>query len=362
MQTSQSWILVAGVLLNACGEKEAPRVIDEGQPPARANATVGVPNPLKTDLAGLTQTDRIDVGNEQDERNHGYVIEGPTFAGNHEFELQSGSYLESGRATKSFEAFRSAVTPWREHTLVKMFDSLAKDQKVRVFVDDKDAGEWLLPNGGPERYEEASFPIPAELIGDRREVTFRIQYLAGSPDTNSFLYWVFAKSASAPAIAQPLKTDLRDLVLTDRVDVGDEESEAAHQYAIDEPVYAGTHDFPWPASNASYRETLRATKTFETFRLKVTPGVNHRLVKAIDTLSKDQKVRVLVEDQVVAAAWSLPNGPERYDEAALLIPARVIGNRQQVTVRVELISSSMDMNSLGYWMYADQGALAQGPR
>jgi hypothetical protein len=317
---------------------------------------------LKTDLAGLTQTDRIDVGNDQDEQNHGYVIDAATFAGNHEFELQSGSYLESGRATKSFEAFRSAVTPWRDHVLVKMFDSLAKDQKVRVLVDEKDAGEWALPNGGAERYEEASFLIPAALIGDRQTVTFRVQYLAGSPDTNSFLYWVFARSASAPAIAQPLKTDLGRLILTDRVDVGDEDSETAHQYVIDDPIYAGTHDFPWPPSNASYRETLRATKTFETFRLKVTPGVNHRLVKAIDTLSKDQKVRVLVDDQVVAAAWTLPNGPERYDEAALQIPARLVGNRQEVTVRVELVSSSMDMNSLGYWMYAEQGAVAQGTR
>jgi hypothetical protein len=360
MQTSQSRILVAGVLLSACGEKEAPQVIDDAHPPARANATVGVPTPLKTDLGGLTQTDRIDVGNEEDERNHGYVIEAPTFLGTHEFELQSGSYIESGRATKSFEAFRSVVTPWRDHVLVKMFDSFAKDQKVRVFVDDKDVGEWALPNGGAERYEEGSFPIPAELIGDRREVTFRVQYLAGSPDTNSFVYWVFAKSASAPAISRPLKTDLRDLDLTDRIDVGDEESETAHQYTIDEPVYAGTHDFSWPSGHTSYRETLRATKTFETFRLKVKPGVNHRLVKAIDTLSKDQKVRVLVDEKVVAAEWSLPNGPERYDEAALLIPARAIGNREEVTVRVELVSSSIDMNSLGYWMYADQGVVAQG--
>jgi hypothetical protein len=360
MQASQSCILVIGVLLCGCGEKEAPPVVDEGAPPARANATIGVPNPLKTDLAGLTQTDRIDVGNDQDERVHGYVIEGATFGGNHEFEVQSGSYLESGRATKSFEAFRSAVTPWRDHVLVKMFDSFAKDQKVRVFVDDQDVGEWVLPNGAAERYEEATFPIPAAIIGDRQDVTFRFQYVAGSPDTNSFLYWVFAKGG--PAITEPLKTDLRGLALTDRVDVGDETSEAAHLYAIDEPVYAGIHDFPWPPSKVSYRETLRATKTSETFRLKVAPGVNHRLVKAIDTFAKDQKVRVLVDGKVVAAAWTLPNGPERYDEAVLPIPAQAIGNRQEVTVRIEFVSSSIDMNSLGYWMYAEQGALAQGPK
>jgi hypothetical protein len=358
MQVSHCWIVAAGVLLSGCGDKEAPGSMEEGAPPARPNASVGVPQPLKTDLGGLTQTDRIDVGNEQDERSHGYVIEQPTFAGSHEFELQGGSYLESGRATKAFEAFRGAVMPWREHVLVKMFDSYAKDQKVRVLVEDKDVGEWILPNGADERYGEASFSIPAELIGDRHQVTFRVQFLAGVPDTNSFLYWVFAKGG--PAITQPLKTDLREMVLTDRLDVGGAESEAAHQYSIDEPVYAGTHDFPWPPGETSYRETLRATKTFETFRLKVTPGVDHVLVKAIDTLSKDQKVRVLVDGQVVAAAWSLPNGPERYEEAALRIPARALGNRDEVTVRVEFVSSSIDMNSLGYWMYAERPALARG--
>lgn len=359
MQASKARVCVAAVVLGGCGETGASEMADDGLPPARATAIAGVATPLLTHVADMTQTDRIDVGNELDERRHGYVIEAPTFVGKHEFELPSRSYLESGRATKSFEAFRGRVTPWRDHVLVKMFDSFAKDQKVRVLVDDKIAGDWALPNGGSERYGEASFTIPAEFIGDRQEVTFRIQYLAGIPDTSSFVYWIFAKRDAALPIAHPLKADLRNLVLTDRVDVGNEASEAAHDYAIDEPVYAAAHDFPSQLGNVSYRETLRATKTFETFRVKVTPGENHTLIKAFDTLSKDQRVRVLVDGQIVAPSWNLPNGRERYGEAALPIPARAIGNREQVTVRVEFVSSSIDMNSLGYWMYAERGALPQ---
>lgn len=161
-------------------------------------------------------------------------------------------------------------------------------------------------------------------------------------------------------IAEPLKVDVTGLTLIDSLDVGHPKSELDHKYEIDKPTFAGAHDYDLTSTRnpGSFRETLRATKSFEAFNLKVSPGREHVLVKGIDTLSRDQSARVLIDGKPVGSDWSMPNGPERYEEASLLIPASVIGAKTEVTVRVEFRSASIDLNSLHYWLYAKPASTA----
>jgi hypothetical protein len=161
-----------------------------------------------------------------------------------------------------------------------------------------------------------------------------------------------------PPITQPLKADVSGLTLVDSLDVGDTKSEVDHLYAIDQPTFAGTNDYDFPAIGTSFRETLRATRSFETFRLKVSPGKEHLLVKGVDTLSRNQKVRVLVDGKPMSTEWSMPNGPERYEEASLIIPASMIGDHEQITLRFEFRDASIDLNSLTYWLYVNSASTA----
>jgi hypothetical protein len=170
-------------------------------------------------------------------------------------------------------------------------------------------------------------------------------------------YWVFAKPDRKLEV--PVNTNISGYSLIDRIDVGGEADEATHQYVIDKQNYQGTHEFRWPVEGTPFLETGRATKSFETFHMKVSPGADHLLVKAFDTLSKQQKVRVSVDGKALGD-WSLPDGAARYGESAFTIPAKAIGDHHEATIRIDFVSGSIDTNSFYYWLYAK--ASEQSPR
>jgi hypothetical protein len=344
----------------AVGTAAVPPTAPPAAPSSKATAPAGkvstvvrgLPRPLKTRVGGLALVDRVDVGNEADERAHQYAVQEPTFRGTREFEMpaENLAYAEDGRAMKLSESFRIKVVPNQENLLVKAFDTLSKDQKVRVIVGGKSAGEWALPDGGSNRYGEAKFPLADSLIGDRTQVDIKLEYISGTPDTNTFMYWVYAEPHRK--LEAPVRTDISGLKLTDRLDVGADGDEAAHQYVIDKSSYAGTQQFEWPANGLPFLENGRGNKSFETFRMKVAPSKDHLLIKAFDTYSKNQIVRVLVDGNVVGD-WALPDGVPRYGEGAFRIPAKFIGARSEINLRVEFVSASLDSNSFQYWLFAN---------
>ena len=300
----------------------------------------------------MALVDRVDVGNDQDERAHNYVVNEPTFRGAREFLIPSenASFSEDGRAMKAGEAFRVKVVPGEENLLVKAFDTLARDQKVKVSIDGKVAGEWPVPDGGSSRYGEATFALSPALIGSRTQLDIKLDYVSGAPDTNAFVYWVYATPAQK--LVNPVSTKVTGLTLTDTLDVGAEPDETVHGYVIDKASYAGVQQFEWPSNGQPFLENGRANRSYESFRMKVAPSKDHLLVKAFDTYSKNQVVRVLVEGSVVGQ-WTLPDGTPRYAEGSFRIPAKFIGNKTEVSVRVEFVSATLDANSFHYWLFAE---------
>lgn len=221
---------------------------------------------------------------------------------------------------------------------------------MRVLVDGVPAGEWTVPSGSPDRYGEAIFPMRAAIVGQRSHVQVQLVPVSDQSTPNSFVYWVFAKQARK--LETPIKTDVAGLWLTDHLDVGSLSHERDHGYSIEAPTFGGDQQFLWPDSAEPFLEDGRATAHHESFALTVIPGRDHLLVKAFDTYSKSQVVRVFIENRLVGD-WALPDGPDRYGEGAVRIPARVIGNRRRVTVRVEFVSASIESNSFYYWMFAE---------
>jgi hypothetical protein len=333
----------------------------EGAAPAASVPSVsgktvvpGLPSPLNANLEGLAMVDRLDVANEASERAHDYAVTDPTFVGTQEFDIAAANlvFTEDGRATKNSEGFVIKVVPNQENLLIRAFDTFAKDQKVRVSLDGRVAGEWALPDNESSRYGETVFPISASVIGDRVSLSVKMDYISGAPDINSFVYWVYAKADRK--LESPLSTNLSGLSLTDRVDIANEGDEIEHQYVIDQATYVGTQQFEWPGSGHPFFENGRANKSFESFRLKTTPNKDHLLVKAYDTFAKNQVVRVLVNGTVVGD-WSLPDGDKRYSESSFVIPARFIGTQKAIDVRIEFLSGA-DTNSFYYWLFTGSAA------
>lgn len=324
-------------------------------PPASGKTVIpGLPSPLNANVEGLAMVDRVDVANEESERAHDYAVTDPTFVGTQEFDIAAAkvAYAEDGRATKTSEAFTIKVVPNHENLLIRAFDTFAKDQKVRVSLDGKVAGEWTLPDDESSRYGEAVFPISSSMVGNRTKISVKLDYISGVPDSNSFVYWVYAKPDRK--LEAPLSTNVSGLSLTDRVDIANEADETDHHYVIDQATYIGTQQFESPANGLPFFENGRANKSFESFRVKTSPNRDHVLVKAYDTFSKNQVVRVLVNGTAVGD-WSLPDGDKRYSESSFRIPARFIGSQTAIDVRLEFLSGA-DVNSFYYWLFADSVA------
>lgn len=313
----------------------------------------GIQLPLRNKIKGMSMVDHVDVGNDAAEAAHGYSVRGlgPRIERDFGVPLDNVSYREDGRAPRAAESFVVRVVPKQDNFLIKAYDTVAAaDQNVRVRIDGAPAGEWSVSTGGPNRYGEAVFPLRAAFIGARSQVRVELEAVAADAQPNAFVYWVFAKPARQLDV--PLRTDVAKLWLTDRLDVGDPADERDHDYVIEGATFGGDQQFEWPGSEQPFLEDGRATARDESFEMAVIPGRDHLLVKAFDTYSKNQVVRVFVEKQLVGE-WALPDGPARYGEGALRIPAELIGTRREISVRVEFVSASIEFNSFYYWIYAE---------
>lgn len=323
---------------------------------ARLEFGAGEP-PLIDSNDGWALIDRIDFDDRASEEAHQYRLDSPVFKGTATYLRQSDQTVrvENNHATKSFEEFRMKVAPGSEHALVKGFDTVSSGQIARVIIDGGLSLEWDVGSGS-ERYAESSLSIPADAIGSKDEVTLRVEYVAGSLGINSFGYSMFSKPTSG--IRRPLLADTAGYALADRIDVGEPSDEAAHDYVIVDPTFSGQQVFTLREKGTSYLEDGRATRENEQFRLRANPGQEHLLIKAYDNFSKDQRLRVTVDGEVVGV-WELPRGDERYGEAAFVIPAAFV-HRDNVTIQVKLLSASVDQNSFVYWLYAKSPDSAQG--
>jgi hypothetical protein len=312
----------------------------------------GIQLPLRNKIKGMSMVDHLDVGNDAAEAAHEYAARGPAPKIERDFVVPTDNvtYREDGRALRTREAFVVRVAPRQDNFLVKAYDTVPANQKARVTIDGTPAGEWTVPSGSPNRYGEAVFPLRAAFVGQRTQLRVELEPVSEDSETNAFVYWVFAKPGRK--LEAPLRISVAGLWLTDRLDVGNVADEREHDYAIEAATFGGDQQFEWPDNGQPFLEDGRATSRDESFELAVIPGRDHLLVKAFDTYSKNQVVRVFVEKRLVGE-WALPDGPTRYGEGALRIPAELIGTRREISVRVEFVSASIEFNSFYYWMFAE---------
>jgi len=358
--------LLALALLASCGSPQSDKEVKVNESLMAQPPSVAVPlktpavagskrltHPVVTSTAGFVQVDRVDVADERNERAHQYQALQARLLEPRNFNLgaKKGVISADGRATKSSESFQVKVHPQQDHLLVRVIDASSKGKTLRVSIDGKPAGDWILPDIETAEYGEATFAIKGSLVGDRSTLGIRLEDASGSSDLNSYAYWVYGKPERK--LVHPLVVKTEGLTMTDRLDVGSKTDEDAHKYVIEKPTYHGTNEYKWPTLGAPFLEDARATKSSESFHVKVTPGRSHMLVKAFDTVAKDQTTRVLVDGTLVGE-WKLPNEKSRYGEATFRLPSKFIGSKSEVEVQLQFVSSSKDnTNSLYYWVFTE---------
>jgi hypothetical protein len=189
------------------------------------------------DKASLVLSDKLDIGNREEESSHQYQAEGDLgqvqtliayFEGDNdgsivgEFEEPSlakqtperAEYLvlkmvlnppdtplpeesaesvtDDGRSVTSTHQFVASIDPKNNGVkLRRRFDQSTGRQKARVSVDGENAGIWYYAGSNlHKKWREDDFEIHPKFTKDKSQITIKIEPL--SETWNEFYYWVFS--------------------------------------------------------------------------------------------------------------------------------------------------------------------------
>lgn len=105
--------------------------------------------------------------------------------------------------------------------LLRRLDHSVGNQVADVYVDDVLAGRWSDPGKDTtDRWRDSRFEIPRQMSRDKSRMRVKVQFVQSDSRWNEFYYWI--KSVDAAGVE----------VLTDEMNVGVADSEAAHGYRI----------------------------------------------------------------------------------------------------------------------------------
>jgi len=142
--------------------------------------------------------------------------------------------------------------------------------------------------------------------------------------------------------------------VTDELNVGDADSEEAHNYTITEPTetctligtfYEGDDD------DVPITDSGRMHRGKSKFTLAIDPdNAGVLLRRRLDYSMKHQQAQVFIDD-VEAGRWysAGENWSKRWRDAELMIPAALTKGKREITVRVEDIDDNADWSEFRYW-------------
>ena len=108
-------------------------------------------------------------------------------------------------------------------------------------------------------------------------------------------------------------------------------------------------------SDTTITDDGKAHKGYSQFTLKVNPAAtNIVLTRRMDFWVHNQKANVYIDGQLVGE-WVTPKRDilYRWLDAEFTIPSEYILGKDQITVKIEFVSSQIDWNEFYYWIYCD---------
>lgn len=176
-------------------------------------------------------TDQLDIGDTSSESQHQYVINQQNWQGQRTYQDKTDDYPieDSGIAFKGSSQFKLKVKPNSSSIqLIRRMDYSIGNQKAKVYVDNQYAGEWFTEGQSPSVYYNATFDIPSHLIASKSEVNIRVEYVSSNVDWNEFVYWVKCDGS-----------------VTDMLDIGNVDSEGAHDYSVTNQNWIGSRSYTY---------------------------------------------------------------------------------------------------------------------
>ncbi len=215
------------------------------------------------------RTDAVDVGNGPEslasEKEHGYKVTKASWAGTRTYDMPTEAtkpmprVQDDGRAHKGTSAFDAKIDPNNTGIrLIRRYDSISTNQKGLIRVDGELAAKWSGYIATPGFWIEEVVYIPGEFTRGRDSVRIENQFVSAGMDFSEFRYFV-------DSIVDG------EIVRTDEIDVANNESEKAHNYTLDKPLWIGERSNLLPDSTLGELDNIQITDLLlEKVRVKVT--------------------------------------------------------------------------------------------
>ncbi len=210
------------------------------------------------------RTDEVDVGDPADEADHSYGITDQTWEGSRTLFYPSDDVAtDEGYSTRDWVEFEVAIDPDNIGvSLSRRVDYTTADQRGSMFVDGQPAGEWATEGLVDSFFFDDVFEIPPELTAGKSKITVGINAMGRSSPWTEFRYGAFSKIQDV-------------LINTDIVDVGNSESEAAHNYYIDQPTVLAERTFPlYQPPDPAVVDILMNSRIVATWDDAIRPQIN----------------------------------------------------------------------------------------
>ncbi|PLS81601.1 hypothetical protein CYG49_01735 [Candidatus Saccharibacteria bacterium] len=218
------------------------------------NSTVG---------GASVETDKLDVSNSTSETAHNYFINNAAWQGHRTFSYPvDTSPTDDGRSHKGTSQFTMNVDPSNQGVILKRrLDYFVANQSAAVYVDGTFVGNWTTAGTDKtDSWRTYGFDIPATLTAGKSSINVQLQFLSSETDWTEFTYWTYSKINATR-------------VLSDELNVGNTDSETAHNYTNTNETWSGSRDYDYP-TNASQRDILNNTKVQIFWDGETTPSVD----------------------------------------------------------------------------------------
>jgi hypothetical protein len=141
----------------------------------------------------VMQIDSLDVVSRSDEQAHNYSVTGETASLTRTYSYPDGTNAtDDGRGFRGYEKFEVRSRPGTPLILVRRIDHSVPDQVLEVYANNRYVGNMASPDiDSIHPWRDVTITIPAGYITSAK-TTLNLRYQSGSPDANSFHYWVFA--------------------------------------------------------------------------------------------------------------------------------------------------------------------------
>ncbi|MEV5025673.1 glycoside hydrolase family 172 protein [Paenibacillus sp. LPE1-1-1.1] len=146
------------------------------------------------------------------------------------------------------------------------------------------------------------------------------------------------------------------LVLSDTLDVGNEESEQSHAYEITETYWQGSslYQYEGAQNNDLVTDNGRAHTGYSSFTLDLQPGNEGALLRRrFDQTVENQSASVYVDNDFVGIWYKAGgNGTHNWRDEDFIIPASYTRGKRSIRLKVEYIDSAVAWNEYRYSLFS----------